>query len=103
MGHAQLHNHQPPEATQLKHRSWNLTVQTALHPHLGDGVVVQARQVSLGDVAAVAGLAAGDEVVAVVELVVGVPGHRRQEEKNDKESVVSKCQYQQQLLLGCSR
>jgi hypothetical protein len=37
-----------------------------------DGVVVEAREVGLLDVPAVAVLAAGDEVVAVVELVVGV-------------------------------
>jgi hypothetical protein len=42
--------------------------------HLRDGVVVQARQVGLADIATHAGLAAGNEVVAVVELIVGVPG-----------------------------
>jgi hypothetical protein len=41
--------------------------------HLCDGVVVQLGQVTLSHVTAVAWLAAGDEVVAVVQLVVGVP------------------------------
>mmetsp|Transcript_4947 Transcript_4947/g.10644 ORF Transcript_4947/g.10644 Transcript_4947/m.10644 type:complete len:333 (+) Transcript_4947:969-1967(+) len=41
-----------------------------------DGVIMQASQVSLLDVTAVAILATGDEVVAVVELVVGVPEDR---------------------------
>lgn len=38
-----------------------------------DGVLVQALEVALLDVTAVALLAAGDEVVAEVELVIGVP------------------------------
>jgi hypothetical protein len=41
--------------------------------HLSDGVVVQACQVRLCDITAVACLAAGDQVVAVVQLIVGVP------------------------------
>jgi len=42
--------------------------------HLCDCIIVQPRQVTLCDIPTVAWLATRDQVVAVVELVVGVPG-----------------------------